>query len=102
VIRVSLEAPEVMALESPSETEELVDKIILKDNLKKAIDEALTTREAEVIRMRFGLNENGKQYNLEETGNEFGVTRERIRQIEAEAIRKLKHPSRKMNLEGFL
>ena len=53
----------------------------------------LTAREEKVLRLRFGLTD-GKPHTLEEVGKEFGVTRERIRQIEAKAIRKLRHPSR--------
>ena len=55
--------------------------------------ETLTPREATVIRMRFGLDGSG-EHSLEQVGERFGVTRERIRQIEAKALRKLKHPSR--------
>jgi RNA polymerase primary sigma factor len=62
---------------------------------------ALSDREARVLKMRFGLD--GKRpMTLEEVGAEFGVTRERIRQIEAKALRKLKHPSRRKKLQDFL
>ena len=61
----------------------------------------LTEREKEVLRLRFGL-EDGHPYTLEEVGKRFGVTRERIRQIEAKALRKLRHPSRSKKLRDFL
>ena len=63
--------------------------------------EDLTEREKEVLRLRFGL-EDGHPYTLEEVGRRFGVTRERIRQIEAKALRKLRHPSRSKKLKDFL
>ena len=61
----------------------------------------LTEREAKVLKLRFGL-EGTKQMTLEEVGRVFGVTRERIRQIEAKALRKLKHPSRRKKLQDYL
>jgi len=61
----------------------------------------LTPREERVIKMRFGL-EDGTEHTLEEVGQKFGVTRERIRQIEAKALRKLRHPSRSRQLRGFV
>jgi RNA polymerase primary sigma factor len=63
--------------------------------------ETLTPREARVIKLRFGLID-GRMRTLEEVGQEFQVTRERIRQIEAKAIRKLKHPSRSKRLKDFM
>ena len=63
--------------------------------------EALSEREREVLHYRFGL-EDGRSYTLEEVGKRFGVTRERIRQIEAKALRKLRHPSRSKKLKDFL
>ena len=61
----------------------------------------LTPREEKVLRLRFGLDD-GRQRTLEEVGQEFDVTRERIRQIEAKALRKLRHPSRSKKLKDFL
>ena len=61
----------------------------------------LSDREREVLEMRFGLND-GKDHTLEEVGKSFGVTRERIRQIEAKALRKLRHPSRSRSLRDYL
>ena len=73
---------------------------MLKAELAQAL-ESLTERERQVIRLRFGL-EDGRQRTLEEVGKEFNVTRERIRQIEAKALRKLRHPSRSKRLKDFL
>ncbi|MBU1886055.1 RNA polymerase sigma factor RpoD [Patescibacteria group bacterium] len=73
---------------------------MLKENVEEVLD-ALSDREAKVLRMRFGLNDN-KMMTLEEVGRKFGVTRERIRQIEAKALRKLKHPSKRKKLQDFL
>jgi RNA polymerase primary sigma factor len=61
----------------------------------------LTPREERVIKMRFGL-EDGTEHTLEEVGQTFGVTRERIRQIETKALRKLRHPTRSRRLRAFL
>ena len=61
----------------------------------------LTTIEAKVLRLRFGLDD-GKARTLEEVGKEFDVTRERIRQIEAKALRKLRHPSRSKKLRDYM
>jgi RNA polymerase primary sigma factor len=62
---------------------------------------SLTPREEKVIKMRFGL-EDGSEHTLEEVGQSFAVTRERIRQIEAKALRKLRHPSRSRRLKAFV
>ena len=72
---------------------------ILKDQITKLLD-TLTDREQRVLVLRFGLND-GRSRTLEEVGKEFNVTRERIRQIEAKALRKLRHPSRAKMLKGY-
>ena len=63
--------------------------------------QTLTPREAKVLKLRFGLQD-GRMRTLEEVGREFQVTRERIRQIEAKALRKLRHPSRSKRLKDFM
>ena len=73
---------------------------LLKETLSNVL-ESLTPREEKVLRLRFGL-EDGRSRTLEEVGKEFNVTRERIRQIEAKALRKLRHPSRSKKLKDFL
>jgi RNA polymerase primary sigma factor len=72
----------------------------LQEQLMVALDE-LTDRDKEVIRMRFGLAD-GRPQTLEEVGKYFGVTRERIRQIESKTLAKLRHPQRRHKLEDFL
>ncbi|MCI5739530.1 MAG: RNA polymerase sigma factor RpoD [Ruminococcus sp.] len=74
--------------------------MLLKEQLNEVL-KTLTMREAKVLSLRFGL-EDGHPRTLEEVGSEFGVTRERIRQIEAKALRKLRHPSRSKKLKDFL
>jgi len=110
-------AQEPISLETPIGEEEdshlgdfIEDKLIASPpdtvihiNLKEQIEEALkslTEREAKVLKMRFGLGD-GNEHTLEEVGQQFKVTRERIRQIEAKALRKLKHPSRSRKLKSF-
>jgi RNA polymerase primary sigma factor len=73
---------------------------LLKEQLEEVL-QSLTEREAKVLRLRFGLDD-GRPRTLEEVGKEFDVTRERIRQIEAKALRKLRHPSRSKKLKDFL
>ena len=80
------------------------DDSATEENLKEATDDilgSLTAREAKVLRMRFGIGMN-TDHTLEEVGKQFDVTRERIRQIEAKALRKLRHPTRSSHLKGFL
>ncbi len=74
--------------------------VILKEQLSEVLA-TLTPREQEVLKLRFGL-EDGRTRTLEEVGKEFNVTRERIRQIEAKALRKLRHPSRSRKLKDFI
>jgi len=110
-------AQEPISLETPIGEEEdshlgdfIEDKIlpsppetVIHINLREQIEEALkslTEREAKVLKMRFGLGD-GNEHTLEEVGQQFKVTRERIRQIEAKALRKLKHPSRSRKLKSF-
>ncbi len=75
-------------------------KQLLKENIEEVLH-TLSDREARVLKMRFGLDSQ-RPMTLEEVGREFGVTRERIRQIEAKALRKLKHPSRRKKLQDYL
>ncbi len=73
---------------------------LLKERIKNIL-ETLDHREARILRLRFGLID-GKRYTLEEVGQKFRLTRERIRQIEGKALRRLRHPSRSRKLRGFL
>ncbi|HHX57617.1 MAG TPA: RNA polymerase sigma factor RpoD [Clostridiales bacterium] len=79
---------------------EAASLMLLKEQLNEVLA-TLTDREAKVLRLRFGL-EDGRSRTLEEVGKEFDVTRERIRQIEAKALRKLRHPSRSKKVKDFL
>jgi RNA polymerase primary sigma factor len=112
-------AQEPISLETPIGEEEdshlgdfIEDKSIVNpadsvvaSNLREITNEVLATltpREEKVIKMRFGLGTTGSEHTLEEVGQHFAVTRERIRQIEAKALRKLRHPSRSRKLKAFL
>ena len=86
--------------EDASEPSEAASFTLLKEQLMDVLD-TLTPREEKVLKLRFGL-EDGRTRTLEEVGREFKVTRERIRQIEAKALRKLRHPSRSKKLKDFL
>lgn len=107
---VSLETPigeeddshlgDFLADERTMSPEEFATYEILKDELREVLD-TLTVREKEVLELRFGLFD-GSSHTLEEVGKQFKVTRERIRQIEAKALRKLRHPSRAKKLRDFL
>lgn len=79
---------------------ESASRELLKDHIEEVL-ETLNDRERKVLELRFGL-EDGKTRTLEEVGKEFGVTRERIRQIEAKALRKLRHPTRSKRLKDYL
>lgn len=84
------------------EVEKEVERGLLKDRVKEVL-ETLTPREQKVLTLRFGLGEEGPGgMTFEEVGREFGVTGERIRQIEVEALYKLRHPSRSQKFRGFL
>jgi RNA polymerase primary sigma factor len=72
---------------------------LLREKVEEVLS-TLSTREARILRMRFGLV-NGKAYTLEEVGAKFGLTRERIRQIEGRALRRLRHPRRSRQLRDF-
>jgi RNA polymerase primary sigma factor len=115
VLRV---AQEPISLETPVGEEEeshlgdfLVDQAglspadaVITLNLREQtaqVLKTLTPREEKIVKMRFGL-EDGSEHTLEEVGQNFAVTRERIRQIEAKALRKLRHPSRSHRLRAFL
>jgi len=86
--------------EDASEPAEAASFTLLKEQLSEVLG-TLTPREEKVLRLRFGI-EDGRARTLEEVGREFNVTRERIRQIEAKALRKLRHPSRSKKLKDFL
>jgi RNA polymerase primary sigma factor len=86
--------------EDASEPAEAATFTLLREQLAEVL-RTLTPREEKVLRLRFGI-EDGRTRTLEEVGREFNVTRERIRQIEAKALRKLKHPSRSKKLKDFL
>ena len=75
-------------------------RVVLREQLDEVLD-TLTDREENVLRLRFGLDD-GKMRTLEDVGKVFNVTRERIRQIEAKALRKLRHPSRSKPLRDFI
>ena len=85
--------------DAPSPSDQAAD-VLLREQIEDVM-ETLTPREAKVLRLRFGL-EDGRTRTLEEVGKEFMVTRERIRQIEAKALRKLRHPSRSKRLKDFM
>jgi RNA polymerase primary sigma factor len=80
--------------------QEAASQQLLKEQVEGVLN-SLTLRERKVLQLRFGL-EDGRTRTLEEVGKEFGVTRERIRQIEAKALRKLRHPSRSRKLKDYL
>ena len=107
---VSLETPigeeedshlgDFIADDDTPEPAEMASYTLLKEQLAEVL-KTLTPREEKVLRLRFGI-EDGRTRTLEEVGKEFNVTRERIRQIEAKALRKLRHPSRSKKLKDFL
>ncbi len=96
----STELGDFLPDESILEPGDAASKELLREQIRDVLG-FLTDREREVLEMRFGLND-GKDHTLEEVGKSFGVTRERIRQIEAKALRKLRHPSRSKSLRDYL
>jgi RNA polymerase primary sigma factor len=86
--------------ETSARPEDAASHELLKEQVSEVLD-TLNDREKKVLKLRFGL-EDGRQRTLEEVGKEFGVTRERIRQIEAKALRKLRHPTRSKKLKDYL
>jgi RNA polymerase primary sigma factor len=109
-VPISLETP--IGEEGDSHLSELIEdrtvispaEAIINVDLKEQtanVLHTLTMREEKVIKMRFGL-EDGSEHTLDEVGQSFALTRERIRQIEAKALRKLRHSSRRLKLESFL
>jgi RNA polymerase primary sigma factor len=106
---ISLEAP--VGHEGDSKFEELIEDTFFPSQIERleatelraVSDEALSTltpREERIVRMRFGLDRSGKEHTLEEIGQVFGVTRERIRQIESKALKKLRHPALAQKLKA--
>ena len=97
----ALESREVvLALPATEDIEMNVDRLALVDKVKEVIG-GLTPREQKIIELRFGLN-GGQTHTLEDIGKMFNVTRDRIRQIEEKALRKLRHPTRSRKLQVFL
>lgn len=91
---------EIISSENDTLPEDIVSDLMLKRDLENVL-ETLTAREKKIIQLRFGLDD-GRARTLEEVGEYFGLTRERIRQIEAKALRKMRHPSRSRKLKDFL
>jgi RNA polymerase primary sigma factor len=94
------ELGDFLADDTALEPGDVASRELLREQIKDVLG-FLSEREREVLEMRFGLND-GKDHTLEEVGRNFGVTRERIRQIEAKALRKLRHPSRSKTLRDYL
>ena len=76
------------------------EQLSMKNDIEKLLS-SITPRESKVLKMRFGLGKNMSDYTLEEVGYQFDVTRDRIRQIEAKALRKLRHESRRQVIEDY-
>ncbi len=82
--------------------EQYTDRELIMEHIDEIFKRNLTPKEEEIIRSRYGLYPNARAKTLEEVGAEHGFTRERARQVEAKAIRKLKHPSKSAKLKSFL
>ena len=91
------EKPKAKSAPAPQEA---ASYAMLREQIREVLH-TLTPREEHVLKLRYGLND-GRTHTLEEVGKEFNITRERIRQIEAKALRKLRHPSRSKRLKDFL
>ena len=97
--RLGLDLPDALARDREPPADAVVS-LNLRDQTRKVLA-TLTPREEQVLRLRFGIGERS-DHTLEEVGTRFAVTRERIRQIEAKALRKLRHPSRSKRLKAFV
>lgn len=91
---------ELVPYEGERSVEDIAAQQLLRERLEDVL-QTLTSREQKVLRLRFGLDD-GRERTLEQIGQEFGVTRERVRQIETKALRKLRHPSRSRKFKDFL
>lgn len=91
---------ELVPYEGETSVEDIAAQQLLRERLEDVL-QTLTSREQKVLRLRFGLDD-GRERTLEQIGQEFGVTRERVRQIETKALRKLRHPSRSRKFKDFL
>ena len=91
----------MLADETSTSPEEVATTRTMKQEVQEVLEDVLTPRERLVLQLRFGLKD-GRARTLEEVGREFGVTRERIRQIESKALRRLRHPSRAKKLKDYL
>lgn len=99
------EAEMKFMLESSEQKNKMLEEIVENDQMENSLNKelkTLTLGEQKIINMRFGLGEYSRIYTLDECGKEVGCDRERIRQIEARALRKLRHPSRAGNLREFI
>ena len=97
--RKIIQSSAILSLTRMLPSQSTLPREILRDQIKSALL-VLTPREREVLELRFGLSD-GRDYTLEEVGKHFNVTRERIRQIEAKALRKLRHPTRSRHLRDY-
>jgi len=96
------ELGDVLADEASQSPEDAAAMHTMKEEVREVLEDVLTPREQLVLELRFGLGGSGHTYPLEQVGRQLGITRERVRQIEAHAIRKLRHPSKSRLLRDFL